>query len=302
MSARLSRTALFLLVVGLLVSLVQPLLPRDGVSDPAVFVAAARARASELEPGDVVLIHPPWREDAVVALEEARLLPRGASATVALAPPHGQAPGRVLILVDEGAPPLPRSLRGRLSGRQRGGGITSGWLRARDDEGGLDLGARIALAQVHVERPDGTVVSCRFDGAKDRHLCPGLPDWMWVGPDSLLVSGSPTRCVWSHPLSGGKVVVRFDDVTLKDEVRFAHALSDTAAAVSKGAPVTAALRLDDEPLGRAVRDNAPGMKEEVWRVPSPGRSTSLTLELTTPSDGARHYCWTLRSPAARSDP
>lgn len=296
-----SLVALLALVSGLVISLVQPLLPRDGVSGTAPFVDAVRAKAGELKAGDVVLVHPPWRDDVVTAVEEAGVLPKGAQATVALALPHGQDPGRVLLVRDPGAPSLPRARRRQASDLQRVGDVDVGWLTSTKGEAAAsdasDLGAQIALARVHVEKPDGSLVKCTFDDGRDRHICPGLSSWMYVGVESVMVGGDPSRCIWSHPITDGKVVVRYDDVSLGDELRFTHALSDTAASNARGAPVTAELFVDGKSLGKSVRTSATGWQKKTFRVPSPGRA-AVTLEITTKNDGARHYCWKLSSSAS----
>lgn len=293
---RFSLLALAALVVGLLVSLVEPLLSNDGVEDTKPFVDAVRAKAEELRAGDTVLVHPPWRHDVLDAIDEAELLPKGARATVALALPHGQAPGRVLVVVDPGAPPLPKARRRQLGALERVGPVDVGWLESGVD-GALaaDLGAQIALARVHVEQADGRAVSCAWDDARDRHVCRGLESWMYVGPESLLVGGEPARCVWSHPITGGKVVIRFPGVRLGEELTFSHALSDRSAGAPQGASVTAALFLDDERLGTATRSNRQGWARKTFSLPEGAAPDELRLEITTPNDGARHYCWTLTS-------
>lgn len=300
---RSSLVALAALVVGLLVSVVEPLLPNDGVSDTRPFVDAVRAKAGELRAGDTVLVHPPWRHDVLDALDEAGVLPSGANATVALALPHGQAPGRVLVVVDPGAPPLPRARRRQLDGLERVGAVDVGWLTGGDADGAMtaDLGGQIALARVHVEKPDGSRVPCAWDDGRDRHVCRGLPDWMYVGVESLLVGGEPSRCVWSHPITGGKVVIRFPSVRLGDQLVLSHALSDSAAGTAGGASVTAELSVDGARLGSATRSNRAGWAQQTFRSPSPGEPAEVTVAITTPNDGARHYCWRLTSKDASRD-
>lgn len=299
---RSSQVALAALVLGLLVSAIHPLLPRDGIEGTQPFVDALRAKAQELRAGDVVLVHPPWRHDVLDAIDAAGILPKGARATVALALPHGQAPGRVLVLTDPGAPPLPKARQRQLGTTERIGGVSVGWLTSgTEGDAGADLGAQIANARVHVEKADGKRVTCTWDDARDRHVCRGLESWMYVGPTSLLVGGDPARCVWSHPITGGKVVIRFPGVRLGDELTFAHALADSAASSSQGAPVTAALFLDGKRLGSVTRSNRTGWSRKTFKLPEGERPDELRIEITTPNDGARHYCWTLTSATRDGD-
>jgi hypothetical protein len=293
---RWSVAAFSLLIVGLVWSLVTPALSGDGVPGTEPWLAALDSATGDLQPGDTVLIHPPWRDDVLDAIE-ARGLPAGARATIALALPHGQAPGRVLLLADPSAP-LPRSRRAQLRGATvtRTAGVDVGWLgSAPTQTGDVDFGARIALAQVRVEKPDGSTVRCSWNNSRDRHVCQGLREWMYVGPDSRVISGRAEACTWTHPMTNGKVFIRWDGTPLPPTLELKHALSDQATGNKTGAPVTMTLRADGKQIARSVRTNARGFRTE--RVKVPEGASSLELEVTTPNDGARHYCWRLRGVA-----
>lgn len=295
-----SWVALFALASGLLVSLVQPLLPRDGVTEVAPFVSALAERVPELKDGDMVLVHPPWRHDVVNGLYASPLLPEGVRATVSLSLAHGQDPGRVLVLRDRKAPPLPRAHRNLRDARVQAEGIETGWLlRPADvpvDDVENDLARLLGRAEVVVIDAAGRRVRCPWDASTQRHRCDDLPSWMYVGLESLMVAGAPSSCAWSHPTSGGKVVIRFPDVALGREIRFAHALSDAVAGRDGGAPVEAAIYVEGKRVLRSVRTNASGWWEERVAIPGGTGRAEVRIEVTTRDDGARHYCWRLRSP------
>lgn len=288
-----SVAAFSLLIAGLAFSVSAPLMTADGVANSQPWIDAVASVKDELQPGDTVLVHPPWRDDVLDALKQADALPRGVRATVALALPHGQAPGRVLLVADPTSA-LPRARKKQLVGTQtrRVSGIDLSWLGAAPEQSAdIDFTARVALARVHVEKADGTVIKCAWNDGRNRHLCPGLPSWMYVGADTKVIGGRSEACTWSHPITGGKVVIRWDGMPLPPKLELAHGLSDQAAGNPSGAPVTLTLRADGAQIARSVRTNARGMRKE--RVSVPDGATSLELEVTTPDDGARHYCWQL---------
>jgi hypothetical protein len=292
-----SALALAALVVGLCVSVLQPLLSGDSVDDPKAWVAALASVRDEVKSGDTVLVHPPWRDDAVDALEASGEVPAGVRITHALALRHGQAPGRVLWIADPSAP-TPRARRDALRrGETReAAGLELTWLAAAKRRAGKsDLGARIAEATVRVEKTSGETVECRWNTAKQRHSCPGLPGWVHVGPDNIQVAGNAASCVWNHPTTKGKVITRFEPVALGKSLIFEHALSDTAAQNKGGKPVTAVVRVDGQQVGKAVRSNARGFTKSSFGVPGGAKTGTVEIEVTTPNDGARHYCWRLQT-------
>lgn len=281
-------------VASLVISLLSPLLAADGVVGTEPFVEALRARASELRPGDRVLVHPPWRDDVVEAIERAAVLPAGVEATTALSPRHGEALRRVLVLADPSAP-LPRSLKRALAGEPRGrvAGVDVTLLASGAASGSHRLDERLAEARVYVVTADDRRVDCRYSASAGRHVCPGLPEWMYVGPYTVVAAGRSHECVWSHPTTKGRVVTRFEDVRLPEAFALSHGLSDNAARNPRGAKVTVTLKVDGVEIGRAVHENRGSFDRERFAVPKPGGTGDVEVEVTTPDDGMRHFCWSL---------
>jgi hypothetical protein len=281
------------LVAALAWSALAPALRGDGVPETGAWVRALESVKGELAPGDTVWVQPPWRDDVVDALERAGV-PAGVDVTVALAMPHGQEPGRTLLVRDPSAP-LPRAYRERFASAtpKRVAGLDVAFLGAAKTgkAGDIDYLSRLATARVHVEKKDGRTVRCAWSDLRDRHICSGMPDWVHVGIEPQVVHGKSQRCAWSHPITGGKIVVRWEDQRLPKVLHLGHALSDTAAGNPNGSPVTMTIRADDKEILKSVRTNARGFKRDKARVPA--GATSLELEVTTPFDGARHYCWQL---------
>lgn len=291
-------SVLALFALALAFAALAPLRTRDSVEAPGAFVEALRAKADLLRPGDRVLLHPPWRDDALDAVEASGLLPPGVAATLALSPNHGEPLGRVLLLADP-ALPLPRARQRVLAGVEveRIAGLDVALL---DDGGASERGTpgrldeRIFSAKVIVDGPGSQRTECRWSPLAKKHECPGRPSWLYVGPTQMTSGGKTRDCLWGHPLTGARVVTRFPKVPLGDSLALTHALSDPAAQNPRGAPVTAVVRLDGEELGRAVKANRPGFETRVFRLPKGKRVGDVEVEVTTPNDGQRHYCFSLR--------
>lgn len=299
-----SWVALLALAAGLLVSALHPFVAHEQVVEVAPFVDAIAARATELREGDIVLVHPPWRHDVVGAIDAVHALPGGVRATVALSLAHGQDPGRVLVVRDGGAPPLPRSRRELRDPRRHAPGLETGWLLRPGDfaveDAENDLVQILSRAKVEVIEAGGRRVPCPWDEGAQRHRCDDLPTWMYVGRESMMIEGVPAWCAWTHPTSRGKVIVHFPDVALGRELRFSHALSDAVAGRAGGSSVEATVFVDDKQVLRAVRENASGWREARVSTPDVAGRADLRIEVTAQEDGARHYCWRLRSPLEES--
>ena len=112
--AALTLAALTLAVfaASLLAVVATPWCTADRVRDPEAFVTAVRQAGGLVQPGDIVLVHPPWRDDVVDAIERAHVLPAGAVATTAFAPRHGEAAllPALVVVRDADAPDMPRVL------------------------------------------------------------------------------------------------------------------------------------------------------------------------------------------------
>lgn len=297
------------------VVLATPWCTRDRVQEPAVFVDAVRAAtaAGLVKAGDVVLVHPPWRDDVVAALRAAAarstgVLPERARATTAFAPRHGEPLPPLVVVTDDGLP-LPRSLRRRVDDEQalRHGQVQVFRVEDARGDGGADArDLALALSDAHVEvRPPGGAapVVCAWNALQQRHSCPGLPEWMYVGVQELPVGGARTRCVWAHPIGGGVVSVRWPRPLLLDELRLELALTDGAADNARASAVDAELLVDDSSLAHLTKSpGRRGFSSVLVPVGPAARSAAaLELRITTANDGQRHTCFRLTTTASSSE-
>ena len=245
------------------------------------FAAALQAQRALIQPGDVVLVHPPWRDDAVARLRHKH---PGHVITEAFAPRHGD-PWPSLVVVADASWPLPAVVRARAAGlpRHERDGVDVVRIPAASAASDFDL----ARARVFVSGDDGEV-ACPWSPQRRRHVCAGLPEWMTVGEDTLTIAGRQQRCVWAHPKTDHTLVIDYGVVDVSAGVALSLALSDGAADNPTGAPVTARLIVGDrEQTITAHRERG---FHDVGINAIKGQA-AVRLELTTQNDGQRHACF-----------
>lgn len=273
-----------------LVTLLQPWWGRDCLAADTVAEAVSRLVADgrlRAEPGDTVIVHPPWRDDVVTALRSRQVFQDDMPVSEAFTRRQGT-PWPAVVVVAEGVHPWPAALEAR--------------RRALDvavvEDDGLRVfrlaadaaparGLDVAAAKVHVATAEGRTVACPWDPTKRRHVCRGLGPWMTVGPDTLAIAGKPETCTWSHPISGGRLIIDHGAVDLDAGLVLQGALSDAAADNARGAAVTYTLRLDDEERAITVHRRRGFERLE---VPARAGRARVQLVVTTPHDGQRHTC------------
>ena len=103
--------------------------------------------------------------------------------------------------------------------------------------------------------------------------------------------GRPTDCIWAHPQAGRELVIHFPRVSPAARLTGRYGLSDSAAAVPDGAPVSFVVRAGsaEHPF---TAENRPGF--HAYQVTRPPREEddSLTFTITAERDGRRHFCFT----------
>lgn len=244
-----------------------------------------------------ILVHPPWRTDVEDALEQA--LP---GRTVGLALPQELSDGRKPVIAvlwphapDPGALrrfPVEKSLEiDGVEVRFYAGASRSepaAQPAVTSESGPFSLPGSLRTAQVSVQWPGRRVDCNAWDPSGPRWVCPGMNEWNFVGMISLPVGGSMKRCLWAHPTTDAALSITFPSVGLGSALRLGHGLRDGAA----GAEGAADLDVDvtaGSARKRVHHENSPG-----WRVDElpteAGKVSDVTLSITTPHDGARHFC------------
>jgi len=299
---------------SLVVVVLTPWCTRDRVGDVAAWQSALAKNVDIVKAHDIVLVHPPWRDDVVRGLRSIAL-PTGVVVTDAFSPKHGEPWPSVVVVREKHGVPLPRALRKRVDeesarvdgdieivrlrrdergdddrGGERGG---DGDEREPDERGarGHDLSDDLADAIVEVRAPERTI-PCPWDPQTSRHVCADLPDWMHVGVETLPVDGREVRCTWSHPKTGAALHVRFPKVHLGTSLALDLALTDGAADNTRATPVFATVSVDGKPLFGMVK--APGKRGFVTKSSATTpHDADVELVITTPNDGQRHTCFRL---------
>jgi hypothetical protein len=271
--------------VALLITLLQPWWGRDRLTAAEVAAAIRTALPALTQPGDLVVVHPPWRDDIVAAIRAAQLVPDDVVVTEAFTRRHGD-PWPAIVVVAEGVHPWPASFEVR----RRALGVdvvdhAGVQLFRLPGETHAPLLVDVARAQVAVQPRDGRELVCPWDDRRRRHVCPGLGPWMTVGEESMQTDGRRELCTWSHPISGGRLRIDYGTVDLGDGRTFEAALSDVAASNPHGAPVTFIVSIDDQP--RSLRLHR---RRGFSRVSLPAGLHHLVVDVLTDNDGQRHAC------------
>ncbi len=278
----LRSTALVVVFVASLVfTLLQPGWARDAA--PERFVAALQHQRALVQPGDTVLVQPPWRDDVVDALRAASVVATQTAITAAFAPRHGD-PWPPVVVVADSSWPLPAALRDRATNIIDDDGISLVRIAEVSTAGPFDL----ARASVSVSGPDGDF-SCPWNPERRRHVCVGLPEWMTVGQDTLTIGGRSERCFWAHPKTGHSLVIDYGVVDVAGRVSFSMALTDSAADNPAGAAVQGTLVVGSHQEQLSVQRQR-GFHDV--DVAAAGRQ-AVRVELRTDNDGQRHTCYRL---------
>lgn len=300
--------------VALAVTVFLPWWGRDRAAAAEV-VLAIEAHRALVQPGDVVLIHPPWRDDVVTEARRRVTLPRGALLTETFTRRHGD-PWPAMVVVAEGVHPWPASLEAR---RVDSGAaiVVDGDVRffrlpaapgtrkppeppttttTTPTAPTIPTAPSVTPTAVHVRDASGTRTECPWDARLRRHVCVGLASWMTVGSDTLVIGGRREACTWSHPISGGELVVDFGLVDVARGLRLQAALSNAAADNPDGAAVAYTLIVDDVASGSPLVVHHRRGFEQAFLPPRPGQAT-VRLVVTTTNDGQRHTCFRLTQEA-----
>lgn len=286
--------------VALLITALTPWWGRDRLSAGAVVDAARAALPALVQPGDTILVHPPWRDDVVAALRapDGVVLPAGVGITEAFTRRHGD-PWPALVVLAEGVQPWPASLEARRVSLGVDVVEVGGLRLFRLPGDAAPRGAvEVSNARVRVERGDGSVVVCPWAPARRRHVCRGLGPWMTVGHETMQIAGRKVDCVWSHPISGGRLIIDYGRVDLSGGLTFEAALSDVAAGNPQGAAVIFTVRVDDS--ARTVTVHR-GRGFSPLALPDSGVAR-VVVEVATANDGQRHVCHRFTAPPTTGAP
>jgi hypothetical protein len=126
-----------------------------------------------------------------------------------------------------------------------------------------------------------------------RFSCPGGP---FFNVSVTVIADQdfrPRRCLWSHPPSRGEIVTRFSHVPLGRVIRGHAGMYWIIEREKKGAPVSLAVRVDGEEIGRY--EHADGAGWEGFEMPlgvHAGKPSSVVeFAVSSTNYMHRHYCF-----------
>lgn len=156
----------------------------------------------------------------------------------------------------------------------------------------FDLRSEISKTQIQMETPEQKLlcITPRPDGG---FMCPGRPEWNYLGPTQLMVNGQPWPCVWAHPISGEQLTINLGAQRLGDTIEIESALSDDAVNTPQGAAVDVRIEIDGQPAGNLTHANQTGVR--VLKISTTANKLStVKLYVTTNNDARRHFGLNLR--------
>ena len=256
--------------------------------------------SKELKPGDIVLIHPPWRHDVI---EDLHANIQNSTMSTLVLPTGPVITGRVFVLKDKQAPPLSKRVAQMTSIEpvQLVDEIEIHSLKSTLTESALNFVSTLPLAKVEVLKENGAAIQCKWQNTKRRFTCPGMPNWVYVGPHRMKSGKTQKDCIWSHPAKNATLKIAFPNPPPNSQIRFEHALSTNAIRSDNRSPVIATLFADETKMKRLSRGNQSGFASTTFDLPKKPIQ-NLTLEITAQKDGARHYCFNLKAETKEAQP
>ncbi|NUO51878.1 MAG: hypothetical protein HOV80_23760 [Polyangiaceae bacterium] len=103
----------------------------------------------------------------------------------------------------------------------------------------------------------------------------------------------PRRCIWAHPPESGRRVVRFPSVPVGQRIVGHLGMYWMIERERAGAPVTLAVRVDGQEVGKVVHEDGDGWKRFDFSLGDKGarEEAAIEFEITTPDYMHRHICF-----------
>jgi len=136
----------------------------------------------------------------------------------------------------------------------------------------------------------GGVRACGFKSG--RFMC-REEDWKDVGLRELPFDGTARTCIFAHPTSPGRLVIRLTAPARTAAFAVGGGIADQGADYPLGAPVTLRVIGGGAVLGEAVFGNVRGWRAEKVSLARPVEAgASVAFEVTAAGQDARHFCFT----------
>lgn len=274
---------------------------RDRGPSRAALEAAARHVRDHHQPGDAIFLWPPWATEIrellgdlePLAVPAPRLEDLEAHPRVQVVSLSGREDGTGLHAAGH-----QREARERFSGvvvdRYRITGTAVPIWRALD---------ALPTAKVFLERPSGQLERCdqwQVSGPSGRWVCPRDGAWMYIGGEYHRMGEHNRRCLWAHPPKEGRIVVRFPNVPLAGRVVGfgGHTLNASKRA---RAPVHLDVKVSGGEEQRFTFELSDTWRPFRLAAPAAGTAT-VSFAVSSPDDGANHFCFIADTRGAGQNP
>ncbi len=265
-------------------SLLTVLAPTPAPVSPETWQAIEKAMEKERRNGDLVIVHPAWEDGALSHFREHTIF-LGKPNT-----PKYKSYLRIWVVLTHDSP-TPTYLTDFIpvfDEKIQDARL----LRFEHPDAAnvlFDFYSEIRNAKVSLKK--GNNVQPCNDFQSTRWICP-VRDWNYVGQRQMHVEGELDACLWMHPLKGFVTIARFEDVPLGGRLNGSYALSDDAAKLANGAPVSFRLRIGDEVVGDYRTQQKSGWRYfDIDTGKFLGKTADVSFEVEAPNDGMRHFCF-----------
>jgi len=116
----------------------------------------------------------------------------------------------------------------------------------------------------------------------------------WNQVSSRLESfrGERRRCIWLHPVEGGKKTLQFSDVELGDRLEIFGGIVDSGRRYPPLAPVFLTVQVDSKPIGRLTFKEADDSFHRMIDTSGlAGRRHQVSFQVESPSENKRYFCF-----------
>ena len=164
-----------------------------------------------------------------------------------------------------------------------------------------DFVSALPGARIYHDRGDKQVACDKWvpqnqqGGLPGRWSCPTDPEWFYVGAEWHRMGEHLRRCLWAHPPSRGRLLIRFTDVPRRGVLvgRAGHTLYSARFARK---PIHFDVEIDDLPLQRLTFALEDYFRPFRIRIPTVTTSTvvataTVTFAVSSPDAGANHFCF-----------
>ncbi|NOZ88194.1 MAG: hypothetical protein GXP49_18435 [Deltaproteobacteria bacterium] len=161
-------------------------------------------------------------------------------------------------------------------------------LSSRSTQTVFDFRKHIKDAGVWIEKGSGKTACDRYENRQWK--CPG-PEWNYVGDLTTDMDRNPRRCIWAHPVQGGTLKIRFDNVPMGESIQGRHGIALSGLGQNPS-DVILRISIDGERQAEFAAHDVLGyfsFKLDTGRFK--GSLHQVEFSVSTKNNGARHYCF-----------